>query len=255
MYLERYLDRPRHVEVQILADEHGNIVHLYERDCSVQRRHQKMVEESPSPALPPKVRKRMLECAVSLMKTVGYSNAGTVEFLVDRDNRFYFIEVNARIQVEHPVTEMVTGIDLVKEQIRIAAGEKLGYDQDDVECRGAAIEVRVNAEDPANGFRASPGRITEWSLPGGPGVRIDTHATPGYVVPPNYDSLIAKLIVHKPNRKIALATLERCLDEFVVAGIHTTIPFFKRILREGAFASGHYDTGFVADVLSGSPPT
>jgi acetyl-CoA carboxylase biotin carboxylase subunit len=211
-----------------------------------------MVEESPSPALPPKVRKKMLECAVNLMKTAGYTNAGTVEFLVDRDNRFYFIEVNARIQVEHPVTELVTGLDLVKEQIRIAAGEKLGYDQDDIPFRGAAIEVRVNAEDPANNFRASPGKITEWQVPGGPGVRVDTHATAGYVVPPNYDSLVAKLIVHKNDRKAALAGLERCLDEFVVSGIHTTIPFFKRILRQAAFVSGHYDTGFVEDVLSGT---
>ncbi|MCG3134392.1 MAG: Biotin carboxylase [Planctomycetes bacterium] len=252
VYLERYLDRPRHVEVQILADEHGNVVHLFERDCSVQRRHQKMIEESPSPALPKQVRKKMHAAAVKLMKTAGYSNAGTVEFLVDRDNSFYFIEVNARIQVEHPVTELVTGIDLVKEQIRVAAGEKLGYGQDDIEFRGAAIEVRVNAEDPANGFRASPGRIVEWSPPGGPGVRLDSHATPGYVVPPNYDSLVGKLIVHKPDRRTALKALDRCLDEFVVSGIATTIPFFRRVLRHAAFVSGHYDTGVVEDILSGT---
>jgi acetyl-CoA carboxylase, biotin carboxylase subunit len=250
IYLERYLDRPRHVEVQILADEHGTVVHLHERDCSVQRRHQKMVEESPSPALPKPVRKRMHQSAVRLMKAAGYTNAGTVEFLVDRDNSFYFIEVNARIQVEHPVTEMVTGIDLVKEQVRLAAGEKLGYDQDDVPMRGAAIEVRVNAEDPEMGFRASPGRITEWNLPGGPGVRVDTHAHAGYVVPPNYDSLIAKLIVHKPDRRQALLALERSIDEFTVAGIRTTLPFFRRVLGHAAFASGHYDTGFVEDLLA-----
>lgn len=252
VYLERYLDRPRHVEVQILADDHGNVVHLHERDCSVQRRHQKMVEESPSPALPRQVRKRMHQSAVRLMKMAGYTNAGTVEFLVDRDNSFYFIEVNARIQVEHPVTELVTGIDLVKEQIRLAAGEKLGYDQDDVPFRGAAIEVRINAEDPANGFRACPGRITEWCVPGGPGVRLDSHVQPGYVVPPNYDSLIGKLVVHKPDRRQALAALARCLDEFVVGGIRTTLPFYRRILSHAGFASGHYDTGFVEDVLAGT---
>ncbi len=253
VYLEKFLDRPRHVEVQVLADEHGKVVHLYERDCSVQRRHQKMIEESPSPSLPREVRKKMHACAVKLMKSVGYTNAGTVEFLVDRDNSFYFIEVNARIQVEHPVTEMVTGIDLVQEQIRLAAGEKLGYDQDEIRARGCAVEVRVNAEDPAHGFRASPGRVTSWLPPGGPGVRIDSHVYPGYVVPPNYDSLIAKLIVHKPDRRRAMAALDRALDEFQVAGIHTTIPFFRRILQHAGFAAGHYDTGFVEDFLAGTP--
>src|SRR5256714_3019901 len=218
VYIERYLPDPRHVEVQILADEHGNVIHLFERDCSVQRRHQKMVEESPSPSLPREVRKRMHASAVRLMKQAGYTNAGTVEFLVDRDNSFYFIEVNARIQVEHPVTEMVTGVDLVKEQIRLATGEKLGYDQDDVHHKGCAIEVRVNAEDPANGFRASPGKVTSWMPAGGPGVRLDSHVYPGYVVPPNYDSLIAKLIVHKPNRRQALASLGGALHEVTVAG-------------------------------------
>lgn len=252
VYLERYLDRPRHVEVQVLADEHGEVVHLFERDCSVQRRHQKMVEESPSPVLPKPVRKRMHQCAVRLMKAAGYTNAGTVEFLVDRDNSFYFIEVNARIQVEHPVTELVTGIDLVKEQIRLAAGEPLGYDQDDVQMRGTAMEIRVNAEDPDQGFRASPGRITEWHVPGGPGVRIDTHVHAGYVVPPNYDSLIAKLIVHQPDRRQALLAIGRCLDEFQVSGIRTTLPFFRRVIGHAGFASGHYDTGFVEDLLAGS---
>ena len=252
VYLERYLDRPRHVEVQILADEHGNVVHLFERDCSVQRRHQKIVEESPSPVLPKPVRKRMHQSAVRLMKAAGYSNAGTVEFLVDRDNSFYFIEVNARIQVEHPVTELVTGIDLVKEQLRLAAGERLGYGQDDIQMRGVALEVRVNAEDPDNGFRPSPGKIVEWMPPGGPGVRLDSHAHPGYVVPPNYDSLIGKLIVHQPDRRQALLAMGRCLDEFTVSGINTTLPFFRRILRHAGFASGHYDTGFVDDLLSGT---
>jgi acetyl-CoA carboxylase biotin carboxylase subunit len=252
VYLERFLDRPRHVEVQILADEHGNVIHLFERDCSVQRRHQKMVEESPSPSLPREVRKRMHASAVRLMKQAGYTNAGTVEFLVDRDNSFYFIEVNARIQVEHPVTEMVSGIDLVKEQIRLATGDKLGYDQDDVRQKGCAIEVRINAEDPANGFRASPGKVTGWMPAGGPGVRVDSHVYPGYVVPPNYDSLIGKLIVHKPDRKQALAALDRALDEFVVSGIQTTIPFYRRMLSHSGFAAGHYDTGFVEDFLAGS---
>ena len=251
VYLERFLDRPRHVEVQILADEHGEVLHLFERDCSVQRRHQKMIEESPSPSLPKDVRKRMHAAAVRLMKQAGYTNAGTVEFLVDRDNSFYFIEVNARIQVEHPVTELVTGIDLVKEQIRLAAGEKLGYDQDDVRHSGCAIEVRVNAEDPAHGFRASPGRVTSWMPAGGPGVRVDSHVFPGYVVPPNYDSLIAKVIVHKPDRRQALRTMDRALDEFSVTGIHTTIPFCRRILAHSGFAAGHYDTGFVEDFLAG----
>ena len=224
------------------------MIHLYERDCSGAAA-QKMVEESPSPSLP-RSRKRMHVAAVRL--ETGRPEAGTVEFLVDRDNSFYFIEVNARIQVEHPVTEMVTGIDLVKEQIRLAAGEKLGYDQDDVHHKGCAIEVRVNAEDPANGFRASPGKVTAWMPAGGPGVRIDSHVYPGYVVPPNYDSLIAKLIVHKANRRQALATLDRALDEFTVSGIHTTIPFYRRILSHSGFAAGHYDTGFVEDFLAGS---
>ncbi len=252
VYLEKYLDRPRHVEVQVIADTHGHIVHLYERDCSVQRRHQKMLEESPCSSLPRDVRKKMHRSAVKLLKQINYSSAGTVEFLVDRDNSFYFIEVNARIQVEHPVSEMVTGIDLVREQLRVAAGEKLGFDQDDVRLNGHAIEVRVNAEDPDKDFRPSAGRVTAWTPPGGPGVRVDSHVFAGYQVPPNYDSMIAKLIVHGRDRKTAIARLARALDEFVVGGIRTTIPFHRRMLGHAGFAAGHYDTGLVEDFLAGS---
>jgi acetyl-CoA carboxylase biotin carboxylase subunit len=238
--------------VQVLADDHGNVIHLFERDCSMQRRHQKMLEESPCPSLPKEVRRKMHRAAVRLLKGIGYSSAGTVEFLVDRDNSFYFIEVNARIQVEHPVSEMVTGIDLVQEQIRVAAGEKLRYAQDDVRMRGCAIEVRINAEDPDSGFRPCAGRVHAWHVPGGPGVRVDSHVHNGYEVPPHYDSLIAKLIVHKPDRREAIACLARCLDEFTVTGIRTTIPFHRRMLKHAGFAAGHYDTGFVEDFVAGS---
>ena len=211
VYLEKYIEQPRHIEVQILADRHGNVVHLWERDCSLQRRHQKLVEESPAPNLPHEVREAICAAAVKLVKAAGYYNAGTCEFLVDKDNKFYFIEVNARIQVEHPVTELVTGIDLVREQIRIAAGEKLRFTQEDIVHRGSAIECRINAEDPAADFRPSPGLITRWQPPGGPGVRLDTHVVPGYRVPPNYDSLIAKLLVHQPTRAEAIAVMRRAL--------------------------------------------
>ena len=205
IYLEKFIDRPRHVEVQILADSHGNVLHCWDRDCSLQRRHQKLVEEATAPTLPPEVRAEIGEAAVRLARTVGYVNAGTCEFLVDADNRFYFIEVNARIQVEHPVTEMVTGIDLVRQQIRIAAGEPLPYSQEDIVTRGHAIECRINSEDPDNDFRPSPGRITGLRIPGGPGVRWDSHVQVGYTVPPNYDSLLGKLIVHAANRMEAIA--------------------------------------------------
>jgi acetyl-CoA carboxylase biotin carboxylase subunit len=250
VYIEKYLDRPRHVEVQILADERGNVIHLGERDCSMQRRHQKVVEETPSPLLPKDVRKKMTNAAVKLMKVAKYSNAGTVEFLVDRENNFYFIEVNARIQVEHPITEMVTGIDLVKEQIRIAAGEPLDRKQDDVRFRGCAVEVRINAEDPDMDFRPSPGRVTSWCPPGGFGVRVDSHCYPGYEVPPNYDSMVGKLIVHKPTRREAVEAMKLCLDQFIVEGIRTTIPLHRRIFRHGGFVAGHYDTGLVEDILA-----
>ncbi|HEY1860037.1 MAG TPA: acetyl-CoA carboxylase biotin carboxylase subunit [Gemmataceae bacterium] len=245
VYLEKYIEQPRHVEVQILADRHGNIVHLWERDCSLQRRHQKLVEESPAPNLPSAVREEMCAAAVRLAKAAGYQNAGTCEFLVDKQNRFYFIVVNARIQVEHPVTELVTGIDLVREQIRIAAGERLAFKQKEIVLRGAAIECRINAEDPAAGFRPSPGLITRWQAPGGPGVRLDTHAVAGYRVPPNYDSLVAKLLVHQPTRSEAIACMRRALAEFVVEGIHTTIPLHREIFSHGAFVEGQVDTTFI----------
>lgn len=245
VFLEKYLDQPRHVEVQLLGDKHGNVVHLYERDCSLQRRHQKLVEESPSPHLPEKVRREMCEAAVRLAKEAKYYNAGTCEFLLDKDNNYYFIEVNARIQVEHPVTELVTGIDLIKQQIRVAAGEKLGFSQRDIVHRGSAIECRINAEDPAKDFRPSAGTITRWQVPGGPGVRVDTHVVPGYRVPPNYDSMVAKLLVYQPTRAEAIATMRRALREFVVEGIQTTIPLHQQIFNTQAFVEGKVDTTFI----------
>jgi acetyl-CoA carboxylase biotin carboxylase subunit len=249
VYLEKFIDRPRHVEVQFLADSHGEIVSCWDRDCTLQRRHQKLVEESPAPTLPLKVRTRMSEAAVRLAKAVGYVNAGTCEFLVDSENNFYFIEVNARIQVEHPVTEMVTGIDLVKQQIRIAAGEPLPFRQKDIIVRGHSIECRINSEDPDNDFRPSPGRITALRLPGGPGVRWDSHIDAGYVVPPYYDSLLGKLIVHAPTRLEAIATMRRALDELVIEGVHTTIPLQRRIFRDADFIAARVDTTWVERVL------
>jgi acetyl-CoA carboxylase biotin carboxylase subunit len=245
VYLEKYIEQPRHVEVQLLADRHGHAVHLWERDCSLQRRHQKLVEESPAPNLPAEVRREICRAAVRLVEAAGYQNAGTCEFLVDRQHRFYFIEVNARIQVEHPVTELVTGLDLVREQIRIAAGQELGFRQEDVPHRGVAIECRINAEDPAAGFRPSPGVVTRWQPPGGPGVRLDSHVAAGYRVPPNYDSLVAKLIVHQPTRAEALACMRRALGEFVVEGIHTTIPLHREIFNHSSFIEGQVDTTFI----------
>jgi acetyl-CoA carboxylase, biotin carboxylase subunit len=221
------------------------VVHLWERDCSLQRRHQKLVEESPAPDLPPEVRQRMCDAAVKLARAANYQNAGTCEFLVDKQHNFYFIEVNARIQVEHPVTELVTGIDLVREQIRIAAGEPLRFRQEEIGQHGCAIECRINAEDPANDFRPSPGRITRWEPPGGPGVRIDSHVVAGYRVPPNYDSLVAKLLIHQPSRGEALAAMRRALAEFRVDGIHTTIPLHREIFNHSAFIAGQVDTTFI----------
>ena len=249
VYLEKFLDLPRHIEVQLLGDQHGNVIHLFERDCSLQRRHQKLVEESPAPNLPDEVRKAMCEAAVRLAKTAGYYSAGTCEFLVDKHFNFYFIEVNARIQVEHPVTELVTGVDLIQEQIRIAAGEKLRYTQDDIKQTGAAIEVRINAEDPANDFRPSPGTVTTWRPPGGPGVRLDTHVSTGYTVPPNYDSMVAKLLVHQPTREQAFAVMRRALREFTVEGIKTTIPIHKQIFNVPEFIEGNVDTTFIERVM------
>ncbi len=249
VFLEKYLDRPRHVEVQLIGDQHGNVIHLYERDCSLQRRHQKLVEESPSPNLPNKVRQEMCEAAVRLAKQAGYYNAGTCEFLVDQKNNFYFIEVNARVQVEHPVTELVTGVDIIREQIRVAAGEKLRYTPKDIQQKGCAIEVRINAEDPANDFRGSPGVVKTWRPPGGPGVRLDSHVCAGYRVPSTYDSMVAKLLVHQPTRAEAFAVMRRCLREFIVEGIHTTIPILKTIFDNEAFIKGEVDTTYIERVL------
>ena len=246
VYLEKYIEKARHVEVQMLADTHGTALHLWERDCSMQRKHQKLVEESPAPNLPSKVRRDLCDAAVRLIKQAGYHNAGTVEFLYDvKEQKFYFIEVNARIQVEHPVSEEVTGFDLVKEQIRVAAGEKLDVKQKNVPCEGSSIEVRINAEDPAAGFRPSPGRITGLRVPGGAGVRWDSHVHEGYYVPPYYDSLIGKLIVHRPTRDLAIATMRRALAEFHVEGIKTTVPLLREIMANETFRDGTMDTTFV----------
>jgi len=245
VYLEKFVENPRHIEVQILADKYGNIVHLGERDCSIQRRHQKLVEESPSPSLTPELRARICESAVKVARQANYTNAGTVEFLLARDGSYYFIEVNARIQVEHPVTELVTGIDLIQQQLRIAAGEKLGFTQSQIEFRGHAIECRINAEDPEKDFQPSPGKIELFVPPGGPGVRLDSHCYSGYRIPPNYDSMIGKLLVHRPRRDLAIKTMLRALDEFVIEGVKTTIPLQRSVLSHSDFRAGDHDTGFV----------
>jgi acetyl-CoA carboxylase biotin carboxylase subunit len=245
VYLEKYVENPRHVEVQILADHFGQTVHLWERDCSTQRRHQKLIEESPAPNLPEDVRQVMCESAVRLVRQAEYTNAGTVEFVVDKDNNFYFIEVNARIQVEHPVTEMVTGIDLIKAQIAIAAGERLRWSQSEIQPHGAALECRINAENVWKNFQPSAGKIDRLIAPGGFGVRFDSHAYAGYTVPPHYDSMIGKLIVHQPSRTEAIECMSRALDELRVEGIETTVPFHRQILRESAFVDGWIDTTFV----------
>jgi acetyl-CoA carboxylase biotin carboxylase subunit len=245
VYLERYLARPRHVEIQVLGDTHGTVIHLGERDCSIQRRHQKLIEESPSPALNDELRQRMGEAAVRLASAISYVGAGTVEFLLDHDGAFYFMEMNTRIQVEHPVTEMVTGIDLVKEQIRVAAGEPLSLSGNVSRLRGHAIECRVNAEDPYRNFQPSPGLVTAYHPPGGPGVRVDTHIYAGYTVPPHYDSLLAKVIVHGRDRAEALARMGQALDSFILEGVSTTIPFLARVIRHPDFVKGCVDTRFL----------
>lgn len=245
VYIEKYIENPKHVEVQILADEHGNVIHLGERDCSVQRRHQKLIEESPCPVMDEKSRKKLGEAAVRAAKAVGYANAGTIEFLMDKDKNFYFMEMNTRIQVEHPVTEQVTDIDLVREQIRVAAGEKLGITQDDVKLKGHSIECRINAEDPAKNFMPSPGQVKTYHVPGGPGVRIDSHVYEEYVIPPFYDSMIAKLIVTAASREEAIRRMERALAEFVIEGVATTIPFHQKVMRSEEFRKGDFGTGFV----------
>jgi len=245
VYLEKFIEGPRHVEVQIIADKHGNVAHLWERDCSMQRRHQKLIEESPAPNLKQSTRQNICEAAVKLVKASNYTNAGTVEFLVDKDENFYFIEMNARIQVEHPVTELVTGIDLIKTQIRVAAGEVLPFQQSDITTSGWAIECRINAEDPDYNFRPSPGKIESLMIPGGFGVRFDSHVHAGYTVSPNYDSMVGKLLVHQPTRQEAIDSMRRCLKEFKVEGIKTSIPLQLKILEHPDFQSGKIDTGFI----------
>jgi acetyl-CoA carboxylase biotin carboxylase subunit len=247
VYLEKYLERPRHVEFQIFGDSHGRVVHMGERECSIQRRHQKLIEESPSPALDEAMRQRMGAAAVQLAKAVGYQNAGTIEFLV-QGSEFYFMEMNTRIQVEHPVTEAVTSIDLVKEQLRVAGGERLSMPEGDFKLRGHAIEFRVNAEDPVT-FAPHPGRITSFHLPGGPGVRVDTAAYRDYVVPPHYDSLVAKLIVHGKDRAEAIERGKRALDFFIVEGVKTSIPLHRRILDSPVFVKGDLSTRFMEEFL------
>jgi acetyl-CoA carboxylase biotin carboxylase subunit len=248
MYMERYCEKPRHIEIQVVADKHGHYMHLNERECSIQRRHQKVIEEAPSAVLPETTRAQLCAAAVKAISSIGYTNVGTIEFLLDQDGRFYFMEMNTRLQVEHPVTELVTGLDLVREQIRIAAGEPLSF-VDERKPRGHAIEMRVNAEDPDT-FAPWPGKITAVHFPGGLGVRVDTHVYAGYVVPSNYDSLLAKVIVHDVDRAAAIRRARRCLDEIVIEGPRTNIPFLRRIVDNAEFIRGEFDTGFVARLLA-----
>ena len=248
VYIERYIERPRHIEIQVLADEYGNCVHLGERECTIQRRHQKLLEEAPSPVITPEQREKMGAVAVKACKEIGYSSAGTFEFLLDEDGSFYFMEMNTRIQVEHPVTEMVTLADIVRNQIRIAEGEELGFDQSDVLIVGHSIECRINAEDPEK-FTPSPGRITAFNIPGGPGVRVDTAVYPGYVVPPYYDSMIAKLIVHARTRELAIGRMKRALEMMVVEGIKTTIPLHLKIMNDEKFQKGDFSTKFMEEFV------
>lgn len=254
VYIEKYVEKPKHIEFQILADTHGNIVHLYERDCTIQRRHQKLVEEAPSPSLDWKLRKKMGEAAIKAAKSVNYVNAGTIEFLLDVDNKFYFLEMNTRIQVEHGITELITGIDIVKEQIRIAAGEKLSIrKQDKIPLRGHALECRINAEDPANNFSPSPGKILRYQAPGGPGVRLDSHAHADYTVLPYYDSMIGKLMTYGRNRGEAISIMQRALDEYVIEPIKTTIPIQKEILKNPIFRRGQMYTDFIQRIMGDWP--
>jgi acetyl-CoA carboxylase biotin carboxylase subunit len=248
VYLEKYLRNPRHIEFQVLGDSFGNVVHLGERECSIQRRHQKILEESPSTALNPKMRRRMADAALKLARSVGYQNAGTLEFLLDEEGRFYFMEMNTRIQVEHPVTEMVTGIDMIKEQIKIASGESLGFRQEDIVHNGHSIECRINAEDPLT-FVPSPGTITTFHMPGGPGVRVDTAAHPECRIPPYYDSMVAKLITRGNNRMEAISRMRRSLEFTVIEGIRTNLPLHRRIVNDPDFIRGHLDTGFLDRLL------
>ncbi|MFH0738679.1 MAG: acetyl-CoA carboxylase biotin carboxylase subunit [Candidatus Omnitrophota bacterium] len=249
VYIEKYIEKPRHIEIQILADRYGRMVYMGERDCSIQRRHQKLLEESPSTAVDAKLRKRLGELAIKGARAVNYVSAGTIEFLLDQHNNFYFMEMNTRIQVEHPVTEMVTGIDLIKEQIRIAAGERLHFQQDDIKIKGSAIECRINAEDFENNFMPSPGKIETLNLPGGPGVRVDTHIYPGYEITPYYDSMVAKLITYAKTRPEAIQIMRRALSEFHIAPIKTTINFHLSLLNNPLFLKGDISTHFVQDMF------
>jgi len=250
MFMERYCQKPRHIEIQVIGDKHGHYTHLNERECSIQRRHQKVIEEAPSAALSEETRKAMCDASVKAIAAIGYTNVGTMEYLLDEDGRFYFMEMNTRLQVEHPVTELVTGLDLVREQIKIAAGEPLSWNiEEERKPRGHAIELRINAEDPVS-FAPWPGKITALHMPGGLGVRVDTHVYAGYVVPPNYDSMLAKVIVHDVDRPAAIRRARRCLDEIVVEGIRTNIPFLRRIINNPEFIRGEFDTGFVGRLLA-----
>jgi acetyl-CoA carboxylase biotin carboxylase subunit len=255
VYIERYIEKPRHIEIQVLGDRYGHIVHLGERDCSIQRRHQKLLEESPSPVVDAKLRRRLGELVLKGMKQVGYVSAGTVELLLDqKTNNFYFMEMNTRIQVEHPVTEMVTGVDLIREQIRIAAGEKLKLSQEQIQISGVSIECRINAEDPENNFMPSPGRIESLILPGGPHLRLDSHIYAGYEISPYYDSLVAKLIAHGDTRLEAIKIMQRALAEFFISPIKTTIPLHQRIMQDQLFLRGDISTHFVQDTLKEKEP-
>ena len=250
VFIEKYVEKARHIEIQVIGDKHGNLVHLGERDCSIQRRHQKLIEETPSPVVSPKLRLEMGDAAVKLARAAGYYSAGTVEFLLDQKGNYYLIEMNTRIQVEHGITELVTGVDLVREQIRVAAGDRLTFKQDDIRWQGVAIECRINAEDPAANFRPSPGKITSFFPPGGPWVRWDSHVCAGYEIPSNYDSMVGKLMVHRPTRTEAIASMRRALEEIVIDGIRTTIPLHLEIFGHTHFIRGQVDTTFVEGYFS-----
>lgn len=246
IYIEKFIENPRHIEVQVMADEHGNVIHLGERDCTVQRNNQKMLEETPSGVITDKLRQKMSKITVNAIKEVGYSNVGTIEYLLDKNKDFYFMEMNTRVQVEHPITETITGIDIIKEQLKIASGEKLQYKQDDIKFTGHSLEARINAENPYKNFMPCPGEIKELHIPGGNGIRIDTAIYPGYKIPPTYDSMIAKIIVHGKDRNESIAKMKSALGEFVIDGINTNIDFLYRILKDEDFISNNYDTSFIA---------
>ena len=245
IYIEKFIENPRHIEVQVIADEHGNVIHLGERDCTVQRNNQKMLEETPSGVITDKLRQKMGKITVSALKEIGYSNVGTIEYLLDKNKDFYFMEMNTRVQVEHPITETITGVDIIKEQLRIASGEKLQYKQDDIKFTGHSLEARINAENPYKNFMPCPGEIKELHIPGGNGVRIDTAIYPGYKIPPTYDSMIAKIIVHGKDRNESIAKMKSALGEFVIEGISTNIDFLYKILEDEDFISNNYDTSFI----------